>query len=482
MKSMSVATRYQQVEPQTGHWVEPYKEFGNYNLDPEGNKTIQRVDAHFQSGGSDKVYLFTLTQDDNNFYAEAFYGRRYAYLSRVKLYTGTSEVEARKALDKQILSKKKKGYEVKGEYGGEASRISNVAKYDERVVWPMGAQPLKEGKKKDEIIDSNDWIAEEKIDGVRLTAHITPNGLKFFSRSAGKDDPDRPIERTYAFSHLAGIAFPEKYVGTVIDVEAHAAGMTHEEISGHINATDGRDTSFIYFKAFDLIQQGAVDLVNLEWKFRRMKLTQLLEELAMVFGGANVNKTNYPFVDINNIFDGGLFRLSRYTINDKVDFHNNIVIAGGEGTMWKNINAKYKEGGKPANTWYKWKKEDTADVVIVGFTDAKPGKYAGMIGAVRYAEYLTEEEILALGIKKKHTSHMFKDGKDYYLVEIGQCSGMTDAQRQDFTDNQMQYLNQVMEVEYMERTKKGALLHPRFVMIRTDKTAEECIYSNQSGN
>lgn len=470
---------YPELEPNIGNWATGHEKLGFSGLNPAADYIIERVDLECVGGGSNKVYILIMSQDSDGIHVEAFYGRRHAYLSKTILYKGLSESDALAALNNQYAAKYKKGYKVAGSMTQKPQHISNAKKYDYRIVWPMGAQPLKEGKKKQEILESNDWIAEEKIDGVRLTVHITPTGLRYFSRSGGKNSPDSPLEKTHAFAHTAHIVFPEKYIGTIIDVEAFADGMKHEEISGHINATDGRDNSFIYLKAFDLIQEGPVDLVNLEWKFRRAKLTQLLHELAQVFGPAKINKkANYPVVDETHILSNGLFRLSRYTINDKVAFHDEIVLAGGEGTMWKNINAKYKEGAKPVNTWYKWKKEDTADVVIVGFTDGK-GKYDGQIGAVRYAEYLTEEEIQELGIKKKHTNHMFKDGKDYYLVEIGQCSGMTDAQRQDFTDNQMSYLGQVMEVEYMERTKKGSLLHPRFLQVRDDKSEKDCIYHNQ---
>lgn len=467
--------------PQEGAWISDYVNVNSKGLEPRGKNVIHRVDLHCQSGGSDKVYIFTISQDDEKFYVDAFYGRRGSWLSKNPIKEVTSEYDAMKVLDSQKSMKIRKGYDFVGRYGGQANELSNKATFEERIVWPMGAQPLKEGKKKDEIIESDDWVSEEKVDGVRMTVHLTPKGLRYFGRSGSKDNPEVPIEYTYALAHTHNIQIPDAYIGTIIDIEVHAVGMTHEEISGHLQAQDGRDNSFMYFKVFDLIQESGLDLVSLEWKFRRMKLTKLFNELAVVFGSANVSKkVKYPFIDETNMFDNGLFRLAKYTIKDKVAFHDAIVAAGGEGTMWKHINGKYKEGAKPANNWYKWKKQESADVVIVGFTAGK-GKYDGQIGAVRYAEYLTEEEIKTLGIKAKHSEHMYKDGQDYYLVEIGQCSGMTDEQRLDFTNNQMDYLNRVIEVEYFDRTKKGSLQHPRFIMMRDDKEPKDCLYVNQSG-
>lgn len=475
---MTTMTRDILIKPDTGTWIAPYSQVGNYGLEPRGLKIIQRVDLHNQSFGSDKVYLFFLTQDKENFYVDAFYGRRNVHLSKNPIYEGTSETEARKKMDAQMNAKLRKQYVEVASAGKQAVELSNATVFGERIVWPMGAVTLKEGKKKDEILDSKEWIAEEKEDGVRLTVHFTPGGIRFFSRSSGKNDPTRPLEKTYAFPHISSIMMPDKYIGTIIDVEAMAPGLRSEDVSGIIEAKDGRDTSMIYFKTFDILQLGAVDLASLDWKMRRIALSNLFNELQLI--GTNDHK-KMLLVDQDDYFNKARFRLTEYTINNKEDFHHEIIARGGEGTMWKNINAKYREGAKPANTWYKWKKQDTADVVIVGFTDAKEGKYLGLIGAVRYAEYLTEGEIQSLGIKKAHTAHQYKDGIDYYLIETGQCSGMTDAMRHDFTANQSTYLNQVIEVEYMERTKKGALRHPRFLHMRADKAPEECLYKHQCG-
>lgn len=475
---MTTATNnWNQLAPQFGNWLPdvPSLGTGKGHVVPKGNNLIDRIDLHYQDGGSDKVYICLLSQEGPVFFVQGFYGRRGNWhLTEQLKYEGTSEAEARKHFTKLEADKVKKRYKVVGSAAGKAQAVSNKDRFEERIVWPMNAQPLKEGKKKDDIIHSNDWVAEEKEDGVRLTVHVTPTGLRMFSRSAGKDDPSRPLEKTQAFAHLKDIVFPEKYIGTVFDTEAMAPGMDSATISGHINATDGRDNSFLYLKVFDLIQEGSVDIASLDWKFRRMKLTQLFKELHMV--GLATSKGVELFTDVP--LELGMFRMTKYTINNKVEFHNEIVLNGGEGTMWKNINAPYKEGARPANNWYKWKKQDTADVVIVGFT-AGQGKYAGQIGAVRYAEFLTDEQIMELGIKKPHTEHMHVGGADYYLVEIGQCSGMTDEQRQDFSDNQGTYLNRVMEVEFMERTSKGALRHPRFLQLRDDKKSTDCIYSNQ---
>ena len=47
------------------------------------------------------------------------------------------------------------------------------------------------------------YIAQEKLDGMRAIVHITKQGLRIFSRSAGVEDPTQPLEKTSALPHLA---------------------------------------------------------------------------------------------------------------------------------------------------------------------------------------------------------------------------------------------------------------------------------------
>lgn len=400
--------------------------------------------------------------------------------------THKTEAAARSAMNKQLGSKAKKGYKPMGQASAAAAPVANSDRYEERMVWPMGGLALNE-KKRAAVIDSPEWIAEEKEDGIRLTMHVTPAGLRFFTRGASVNDPHRPREVTVALSqhHAMGRLFPDEMIGTIFDCEAMIEGLDSAQISGQLNATDGRDNSDVYLKVFDLIQDGITDMTGLEWKFRRQRLTQIFNKMALMWAGATqqikirgVNIAHRRMVD-ENYFDEGIFRLSRYTIKDKEAFHNAIIARGGEGTMWKSINSKYHQGGKPANNWYKWKKEETADVVIVDWTKGE-GKYLGQIGAVVYAQWLTAEEMTSLGMDLKKTQPhgtSVIDGVDRFLVSIGQCSGMTDAIRQDITEDWEKYSFKVMKVEFMERTKSGALRHPRFVQLHEDKHPRDAVYN-----
>jgi ATP-dependent DNA ligase len=143
-------------------------------------------------------------------------------------------------------------------------------------------------------------------------------------------------------------------------------------------------------------------------------------------------------------------------------YYDRYVELGGEGVMLKNLDADYEPGERHANRWYKLKKFDTIDVVIMDYIEGL-GKYAGQIGAVIGGQFKVGEH-----------PHGGVVGK---LVPVVQFSGMTDQLRQDMTTNWGTYRGQVVEVKHFG--KVGADLngyrHPQFLRFRTDKQARECI-------
>lgn len=146
----------------------------------------------------------------------------------------------------------------------------------------------------------------------------------------------------------------------------------------------------------------------------------------------------------------------------------------GEGIVLKRKGSQYHEGIRSPD-WKKYKKEDTADCIIVGVTKGT-GVRKATFGA------------LILG--------QFRNGK---LVYVGKASGFSDAEQQillhSLSDIQVdespslefklkiksdiQFWTQpkiVVECEFMERTPKGVMRHPRFLRIREDKPAKECVF------
>jgi ATP-dependent DNA ligase len=94
--------------------------------------------------------------------------------------------------------------------------------------------------------------------------------------------------------------------------------------------------------------------------------------------------------------------------------------------------------------WLKVKPKLTLDLVCTGLLPGV-GKYWGKVGSIRVAT---------------------REG-----IELARVSGMSDEIRDSI---RLSDIGRVCEVAYERLGSQGRLRHPRFVMWRDDKTAEQC--------
>ena len=99
-----------------------------------------------------------------------------------------------------------------------------------------------------QLISSPNYAAQEKLDGMRAIIHICKDGLRIFSRSAGVDDPTRPLEKTSSLPHLAEMKFPD-LAGTILDAEILAPGVDASSMAGAIHSKQAGPTNGLV-KAF----------------------------------------------------------------------------------------------------------------------------------------------------------------------------------------------------------------------------------------
>lgn len=175
----------------------------------------------------------------------------------------------------------------------------------------------------------------------------------------------------------------------------------------------------------NFISYKGEDLTRIPFGERRVPLFGLVERLKL---------------------DAGLENVHYETLRaaGKYEFFEQIVATGGEGVVVKKLSGLESD-------WYKVKRLMTFDVIIVGFTAGK-GKYANVIGAIRYGAY---------------------DGGGK-LIDVGKCSGMTDAERGMFAVAPETFIGRVIEMRGQEIGSNGRVVFPRFVRLRDDKPAEEC--------
>lgn len=296
----------------------------------------------------------------------------------------------------------------------------------------MMALPLKGEPRKGSVF-------EPKYDGIRVMVHKQADVVSIYTRTFHEQRGKFP-ELEQAF---ARVPFDFTLDGEVIDVKAVVRVQGQDvpissfsgiqSIVGSGVSRAARRSRGITFVVFDCLSAQGKDLTGVPDFLRR--------------GAAEL------IVDLLRTFTPNVMVTPRWTSGDYKELMAQVVAAGGEGLMVKNRLAAYRPGKRPQNTWSKLKDVDTADVVIMGYKPGE-GKFKGMVGAIEFGQY--------------------KGGR---LVARSRCSGMTDAERRDFTDNGEAYVGRVMEVKYFGRVgPERSFRHPNFICIREDKLPGECVW------
>ena len=122
-----------------------------------------------------------------------------------------------------------------------------------------------------------------------------------------------------------------------------------------------------------------------------------------------------------------------------------------------NGNIRTQEGGTKVSTdggsgWCSMKATVEIDYICHDFRPADEGtKYEGQVGAV--IGTLFDKEVFVT------------------------CSGLTDAQRELFTKDPKAQIGKVFTAKGNGWYPSGSIRHPKFKLWRSDKTPEECLFS-----
>lgn len=282
-------------------------------------------------------------------------------------------------------------------------------------------------------------VAEIKLDGHRMLAFVGENGVRMYARSGVDKSGKLPaIERELAEFFPAGSILD----GEVVHLDAK--GGDWGKVQNVLGAGSRQSTS-LTFVAFDLLSLMGEDIRGYTLASRRM----LLETL---FGQDDYSPEHVALIE---------------QVPYTPEFVADLLARGFEGAIVKDPNGSYRSGSRD---WCKIKATATEDVVVMGAVEGK-GKFAGQVGA------------LIFGTHVRRTNETADGGDLFELVEVGQCSGMTDAQRESFTrrvDGQYagtNMLGEVIEVQHMGKMPTGGWRHPQFKRHRTDKAATDCFVS-----
>ncbi len=233
------------------------------------------------------------------------------------------------------------------------------------------------------------WIVQPKLDGVRALMHIESSGIRITSRCVSEvtyrlgEFQDNLPHLTTGMSGLEGtildgeLVFPSSTLDTGKTLAQHplqAATAILSTKPDQARRLQDRVETRLRFHAFDILKYCGEDQTRLPLRHR---LDLLSEALATA--------TN-PFLEVVPSFVIG-----------RLNVHQRILEAGGEGTVWKQLDQPY-EPGRRVGHWLKRKHELTVEAVVIG---SKPGTlgygHESLVGAVEFGVQLSDGSVRPIG-------------------------------------------------------------------------------------
>lgn len=295
-----------------------------------------------------------------------------------------------------------------------------------RLAPENAAHNLKPATTVAEAVGNAPAILEPKMDGWRLLAHVTDDGVRMYSRNGLSYSGRLPLiereirDRFPAGTWLDGEAVAIE-IGDGVEIN-HNWGLVQS-----VMTTSGghplRDK--VTYVVFDMLAHGGIDARPLSFRNRRALLEQ-------VFGAGGFDRValsvQMPATEAN---------------------HETLIALGYEGSVVKHLDAPYASGRRGRGQ-FKIKPQATVDAVVIGF---KPGEngFAGLIGAIIFGQH---------------------DPDSGEMVERGRCSGMDYATRVWMTEHADRLIadRTVIEVAHHGPMAEG-LRHPQYKRMRTDRAA-----------
>lgn len=303
----------------------------------------------------------------------------------------------------------------------------------------------------EELMNDDDWVAEEKFNGRRFIATFRYDRIHFTSKHEsvkGTGFCERGLNiphLSYAVKHLAGTVLDGEIIGPdglgsagSIMGASPAKAIAYQKAQG--NAV---------YMVFDILYHRGVNVQSLPLIDRKELLSKVMNE----WGNDNAH---------NTIMVKGKF---------KANLRHLMLSSGKEGIVLKNLYAHYIQDARDKKIWVKVKRQDSWDVVITGFTP--PEKMSIKKGDTKptITKFYKNKWIGAI-------EYGFYDPIGNCLESLGTVSGMPEIARKEFTKRQKEYIGNVIEVEGQEIFKNGVIQLPRFIRLRPDKPARECTFES----
>jgi len=315
---------------------------------------------------------------------------------------------------------------------------------------------IKQVAKLDALLDSHEYVAEDKIDG----CHYFMVACMFFSTDH--------VEKTENYPHLVEFFIKLGMPNLILDGEINYPGKTSQYCTRVTGADPSTAIVFqrkngpIHYTMWDMLRTPkGTWLINEPLSKRRQVLKYFYD--------------NY----IKGTPAEEFIHLTKWVEKDKRNFKDSELAAGREGIVLKRLNSLYVMGKKPAWMWMKIKQKDTADLFISGF-EAPTVEYSGT--DFESWPYWKEINGVARPVSKFYYYNWigalelsaYVNGQ---VMKVCTCAGLDEGLRKEISENPNSFLNKVVKISYMETTEAGYPRHPRFEEFHESKTAEECTWT-----
>lgn len=363
------------------------------------------------------------------------------------------------------------------------------------MVQPMGIWQIPNGKKymaRDIITEKqNDYFAEIKKDGNWYAASVTEDNVYIFARTISKKTGllveksgnvphlTETLKKLPAGSYIEGeIYLPNgnsDLVRTIMGCNAEKAiarqngkDKKYNESIGNINGEEIK----VHYYIHNIVFFEDEDLTSMTNLGRYKKVKEIYDDILC----------ENPYIDLADII-----------MPDECNFYDKaeeLISKGEEGLVLKKKDGMYYPDQKKAWETIKLKRENSVDVVCIGFDKPtfvyegdnienwtmwvdkdtyvkKQGNYYGnsncipvtknyfndWIGAIRFGAY----------------------GEDGEMIDLGSVSsGLTDELKENIKQNPNNYLFMPMLVECMEIYHGTSIRSPRLIKFRDDINAKDC--------
>lgn len=305
-------------------------------------------------------------------------------------------------------------------------------------------------KEQDALWNDMNWVAQEKLNGVRLILHFV-KGVGVFAHS--RTISVHTYRRTELTERLLFGSYVPDFTGTV-DAECVCRGGDLQKTNALLHMESEASTKFqkeqncpLVAHVFDILSWQGTDL-------RGKKLCERLSYLPDF-------RVAVTTADL-----GDYFAFPEIHLHGKKEVYDKILADGGEGVVLKNLNFTYVDSLRRCRVgWVKCKRQLVMDAYISGIERGRAGsdyenKIACLIFSVETEEGpLPIAKVSSLAWDYRKRVSLYDKGSNTVKLDVGQYGRVA----------------RLSGLELSMRARR--LVHPRIVHWMNHLSQEQCVYS-----